>query len=89
MKTRKNNKYMDPMWWAWRRKQVMIDILWRDEFTCQLCGSHRQLQIHHICPRSKGGDNSEGNLLTLCRDCHTAVHHGKMPLKGNSCSKSI
>ena len=88
MRYRRNNKYADPMWWAWRQKEIMIEILWRDEFTCQLCGSHRHLQIHHIEPRSKGGDNSEDNLLTLCRDCHDGVHHGRMPLKGTGALKS-
>ena len=76
MKYRKNHKYADPMWWAWRQKEIMIEILRRDGFTCQLCGSYRRLQIHHVQPRSKGGDNSEQNLLTLCSDCHGDVHAG-------------
>ena len=84
MKRRRNNKYADPMWWAWRQKEIMIEILRRDEFTCQLCGSYRHLQIHHIQPRSKGGDNSEANLLTLCRDCHADVHAGKEKLQPSS-----
>ena len=70
------------MQWAWRQKEIMLDILWRDEFTCQLCGSHRHLQVHHIKPRSKGGDNSEDNLLTLCRDCHEDVHQGRTGFMG-------
>ena len=80
MKYRKNNKYADPVWWCWRQKEIMIEILRRDEFTCQLCGSYRHLQIHHVCPRSKGGDNSEDNLLTLCNDCHAEVHKQNLSL---------
>ena len=48
--------------------------LMRDGFTCQLCGSQRNLEAHHIRYRSRGGDDSETNLITLCRDCHVAVH---------------
>ena len=81
MKYRKNNKYADPMWWCWRQKDIMVEILRRDEFTCQLCGSYRHLQIHHIKPRSRGGDNSEANLLTLCSDCHAEVHNRNLLLK--------
>ena len=30
---------------------------------------------HHIRTRGAGGDDdSEGNLLALCTDCHTAIH---------------
>ncbi len=87
MKNHGNHKYADPMWWAWRQKEIMIEILWRDEFTCQLCGSHRHLQIHHICPRSKGGDNSEGNLLTICHGSHADVHDRKISLQCDETSK--
>ena len=89
MKYRKNNKYADPIWWPWRHKEIMLGILRRDGFTCQLCGSYRHLQIHHVQLRSKGGDNSEGNLLTLCRNCHADVHENRLPLGGTSNSKSI
>ncbi len=82
MRRHKTFRNTDPTQYRWRQKEIMIEILWRDEFTCQLCGSHRHLQMHHIKPRSQGGDNTENNLLTLCRECHYAVHHGTMPLKG-------
>jgi 5-methylcytosine-specific restriction protein A len=49
-------------------------ILDRDGWRCQHCGRRDQLQIHHMIRRSQLGDDSEGNLITLCSDCHTAVH---------------
>jgi len=35
-------------------------------------GGHRweSLEVHHIIPRSKGGSDHPGNLITLCPPCH-------------------
>ena len=35
MRYPRNKKYADLIGWAWRQKEIMIDTLWRDEFTCQ------------------------------------------------------
>lgn len=51
-------------------------ILKRDGFRCVLCGRSPattlgiELQIDHIVPVSRGGDNSLGNLRTTCADCN-------------------
>jgi len=42
------------------------EILKRDGWRCQACGSLRGLEVHHIQRRSQSGDDSEGNLITLC-----------------------
>lgn len=43
---------------------------------CCLC--HKQagsrMHVHHIVPRSEGGDDSEDNGIPLCLDCHAEVH---------------
>jgi 5-methylcytosine-specific restriction endonuclease McrA len=49
-------------------------ILKRDSWRCQGCGSLRGLEVHHIRSRSQSGDDSEDNLITLCADCHRAIH---------------
>ena len=49
-------------------------ILERDGYTCQLCGSRRSLQVHHIRLRSRGGGDEDWNLVTLCRNCHAQMH---------------
>jgi 5-methylcytosine-specific restriction endonuclease McrA len=50
-------------------------ILNRDENRCRSCYSALdELQVHHIIPVSKGGDDSITNLITLCKICHTVVH---------------
>jgi hypothetical protein len=50
------------------------EILKRDGFTCQYCGRKPpvdELVIDHIQPKSKGGDNNPGNLLTACQKCNS------------------
>ena len=45
-----------------------------DESVCQACGSRDHIKVHHILPRSSGGKDVAGNLITLCRSCEKAVH---------------
>ena len=45
-------------------------ILIRDKFECQYCGSKEFLEIDHIIPLSKGGNNEEENLVTSCHRCN-------------------
>jgi 5-methylcytosine-specific restriction endonuclease McrA len=49
-------------------------ILRRDGWQCQSCGSRMGLEVHHITPRSKLGDDVEENLIALCRECHRRIH---------------
>jgi len=57
-----------------RYRRLKLTILERDGWRCQACGSLVGLEIHHIQRRSQSGDDSEGNLITLCSDCHRATH---------------
>jgi 5-methylcytosine-specific restriction endonuclease McrA len=46
----------------------------RDGFRCVYCGlvlPAEQLSLDHVQPRLRGGDASEGNLVTACRPCNT------------------
>ncbi|MGV8119826.1 MAG: HNH endonuclease [Candidatus Xenobiia bacterium LiM19] len=58
-------------------------ILKRDRFQCQVpgCRCRRNLQIHHIVWRSKGGSDLHTNLITLCKVCHKHILHDLMALK--------
>ncbi|ACX51981.1 HNH endonuclease [Ammonifex degensii KC4] len=47
--------------------------------TCVLCGSRKDLQVHHLVPRSKGGTDTPANLVVLCRECHRKLHAGHRP----------
>ena len=42
---------------------------------CEICASNGELHIHHIVPRSLGGDDSSKNLISLCVDCHNKAHN--------------
>lgn len=41
---------------------------------CQYCGHRQNLHRHHILYRSKGGGDSDSNLITLCQKCHWRAH---------------
>jgi 5-methylcytosine-specific restriction endonuclease McrA len=53
---------------------LRLQILERDGWRCQQCGRRTQLEVHHTHRRSRGGDDREENLLTLCRVCHHGEH---------------
>jgi 5-methylcytosine-specific restriction endonuclease McrA len=58
-------------------RQLCHEVLERDGWRCQSCGSIEGLQIHHIQPRSRLGDDSAENLMALCVRCHQKAHgHG-------------
>lgn len=54
-------------------KRNRFEVFKRDGFCCQYCGSTPPavvLEIDHIQPVSKGGDNDIDNLVTACFDCN-------------------
>jgi 5-methylcytosine-specific restriction endonuclease McrA len=61
---------LDPELYDSLRNQVLR----RDRWRCQSCGTMSNLEVHHQEFRSQSGDDSEQNLITLCAACHAAVH---------------
>jgi 5-methylcytosine-specific restriction endonuclease McrA len=55
-------------------RKLRSDVLERDGWRCQNCGTPERLQVHHIRSRSALGDDAAANLITLCADCHRLVH---------------
>lgn len=56
-------------------------VLWRDGHKChgrKGC-KNKILNVHHLESRKIGG-NAPGNLITLCEQCHTDYHAGKLVL---------
>lgn len=52
------------------RGSVRKDVMLRDNYTCQYCGSHDSLVLDHIFPFSRGGSNEADNLQVLCSSCN-------------------
>jgi 5-methylcytosine-specific restriction endonuclease McrA len=63
---------LDPVSYDGLRQQVLR----RDAWQCQSCGTMSNLEVHHKELRSQSGADSEENLITLCISCHASVHHG-------------
>jgi hypothetical protein len=58
----------DPRW-----QQKRLEIMQRDNFTCQHCGAKdRELQIHHLIynKNNKPWEYKDDELITLCSKCH-------------------
>ena len=54
-------------------KKIRFEVFKRDSFTCQYCGKSApevKLEVDHIKPVSKEGDNDITNLITACKDCN-------------------
>jgi len=70
----------------WR--QTREKVLKRDGYECRFCGmteeehqeeTDRSLDVHHIIPKSDGGEDRMHNLAALCRSCHSTMEslHGQ------------
>src|SRR5687767_268821 len=54
-------------------KKTRFEVFKRDGFKCQYCGKCAPdviLNVDHIHPVSKGGENDILNLITACEDCN-------------------
>ena len=75
-----NNKGSEKNWNGskWIRPEKRLAIYLRDEFRCVYCGRdlHNaapcEINLDHIKPRSKGGNNEETNLVTSCKSCNSS-----------------
>jgi 5-methylcytosine-specific restriction endonuclease McrA len=55
-------------------RELHRQVLERDGWRCQVCGSMQCLQVHHLKFRSHSGGDEEQNLIPLCTSCHERVH---------------
>ena len=55
-------------------RELHWQVLERDGWRCQICGTMQHLQVHHLKFRSHSGGDVEQNLITLCAECHTGLH---------------
>ena len=61
---------LGPHWY----KELCRQVLARDNWRCQVCGSSNNLQVHHQQLRSQQGSDEDSNLITLCAECHAQLH---------------
>jgi len=54
--------------------ELREQVLRRDGWRCQFCGSTTNLEVHHQEFRSHSGPDDENNLITLCNPCHSSLH---------------
>lgn len=67
-----SEKLKDPRW-----QKKRLEILQRDDFTCQNCGGkNKTLHVHHkIYRANEPWDEPNANLITLCKDCHEEIQY--------------
>jgi 5-methylcytosine-specific restriction endonuclease McrA len=61
---------LDPLSYESLRQQILR----RDGWRCQSCGTMSNLEVHHRKFRSHSGADSDENLITLCTQCHASIH---------------
>lgn len=81
VKNNEHNPYYDVRYdkrrganWQTQRSKALL----RDDFTCQICGSKDNLNVHHKKPYVEFGGNYQkanrlDNLLTVCHSCHLSI----------------
>ncbi|MGD9471743.1 MAG: HNH endonuclease [Novosphingobium sp.] len=47
-----------------------FNVFLRDRFSCQYCGSPKQLTFDHVVPRRLGGKTTWENVATACAPCN-------------------
>lgn len=57
------------IWKAKRKARLQYD-----SYTCQHCGQSHHLQVHHVRGYDLIPNEPISDLLTLCENCHTALH---------------
>lgn len=63
----------------------------RDQGLCVFCGRYvpEGSKPHHVLFKSRGGGDTEDNLVMLCYECHCQVHHGMGQLVQKKCEEVI
>lgn len=64
-----------------KNKRIVNKKLLKDKKgICKICGRVGQTEKHHIKSKGSGGNDTEENLIEVCRKCHRLIHDGKIKL---------
>jgi hypothetical protein len=64
-----SERLKDPRW-----QKKRLEIMQRDNFTCQNClAKNKPLQVHHWSYSKNPWDTKDIHLVTLCENCHKEV----------------
>lgn len=64
------SEYLHSESWTKTRDRIR-----QERKVCEMCGSDKELQVHHLTYESIGNEKDE-DLILLCKNCHYAVHKG-------------
>lgn len=63
--------------------KLRLEVLVRDDYRCKICGASASegavLEVDHIVPKAKGGENILWNLQTLCFHCNRGKSDSIIP----------
>lgn len=52
-----------------------------ENYVCELCGSNKDVEGHHIDDVAFDGEAEEENILVVCKLCHDKIHNGEINIK--------
>lgn len=74
-----SDKLKDPRW-----QKKRLEIMQRDDFTCQFCGDNEStLHVHHYKYKGDPWEVDNKYLITLCSDCHEQEEQSMKTYKKN------
>ena len=71
-----SEKLKSPLW-----QKRRLEVMERDDWQCRLCfDKGATLAVHHkrYADTRNPWDSDKNDLVTLCQDCHTAMHDGTL-----------
>jgi 5-methylcytosine-specific restriction endonuclease McrA len=73
---------------SYENKQFVKEVLKRDSYTCQHCGSKEYLHVHHIQAWAEYPElrYEVTNGITVCEECHIKIHGGKRKPRTRVCA---
>lgn len=64
-----------------KNKRIVNKKLLKDKKgVCQICGKKGSTEKHHKKSKGSGGNDTEENLIEVCRICHTKIHTGEIKI---------